>query len=82
MADIRKIMEDFKKLTDLLTGPYSQAEVAAALGVELQHFRQMRLSPDNRGHRPAPADWLKKLSPLAARVRADLAPYSPLDRTT
>lgn len=69
-------MDEFKRLTDLLTGPFTQTEVAAALGVELQHFRQMRLSPENRGHRPAPANWRDALAPLAARVRSDLAPFS------
>jgi hypothetical protein len=69
-------MDDFKRLTDLLTGPFSQAEVAAALGVELQHFRQMRLDPTNRGHRPAPSGWREQLAPLASTIRAELAPFT------
>lgn len=69
-------MDDFKHLTDLLTGPFSQAEVAAALGVELQHFRQMRLDPENRGHRPAPADWRARLAPLANQTARALKPFA------
>lgn len=69
-------MDDFKHLTDLLTGPYSQAEIAAALGVDLQHFRQMRLTQESKGRRPVPADWRDRLAPLAATVRDELAPFT------
>lgn len=69
-------MDDFKKLTDLLTGPFSQARVAEVLGVELQHFRQMRMDPSKSGHRPPPANWRDTLAPLAAQVRDDLDPFA------
>lgn len=69
-------MDDFKRMTDLLTGAYSQADLADALGVELQHFRQMRLGSENKGRRPFPPDWRERLAPLAAKLRTDLAPLA------
>lgn len=72
-------MDDFKKLTDVLLGAYSVADLAAALGVERQHAKQMRLDPTNKGRRPPPADWRERLRPLATRVRADLRPFADPD---
>lgn len=72
-------MDDFKHATDLLAAAaLTHREVADALGVDFQHYRQMRLPSGNRGHRPAPTDWQSRLKPLAAKLRQHSAAIDAL----
>lgn len=55
----------FKKITDALGIP--AAEVAGALGIPVQSYRQARLDRRNRNYRPPPKGWELVLFDLAGK---------------
>lgn len=79
---------DFKTAVETLTGIYGASSVAEALGVAPQTARAMRSDPASAGYRRPPADWRRRLEPLAkdaalrfAGLRDELSspPDSPND---
>jgi hypothetical protein len=55
----------FKKITDGLGIP--AAEVAEALGIPVQSYRQARLARTNRNYRPPPKGWEHVLFALVGK---------------
>lgn len=56
---------EFARVTSLLAKARGQEEVAAALRVQPQTYRQMRVQPGEGHYRRPPADWRDRLRPLA-----------------
>jgi len=61
----------FRRATDILGIP--AADLAAALGVQTQTVRQMRLAPSAANHRSPPKGWEQTLSRLAQQRGKELA---------
>ena len=61
---------EFARATSLMAKARGQEEVAKALGVQPQTYRQMRTQPGGRHYRRPPSDWKVRLGPLARAAAA------------
>jgi transposase-like protein len=66
--------DDFRAVTDLLLGSFKVEDLAAALGVEPQTAKQMRMR-SGKGRRNPPPDWRARLEPLLRQLQRALADH-------
>lgn len=64
-------MGDYQRVTTILLGAFGSEEIAAALGVKPQTFKQTRTQ--GVGRRNPPKGWEARLLPLVERLGEELA---------